>query len=357
LPQLKLLVVLPKAFPGAGNGDNVMHAKVLQRLSADMDVKVVTLGVAGRLGRLLNLFRSMPPEIARHIAAGNDALVRAGVRAHAPDVICLFNETTFPAAPVAKASGAGVVLYPHNVHSRIADTHKTIATPLFAHATRRFERRYYGDPDISLVCISKADADYLARNGVRAGVPVAAPGAPPSVPLAPGARVEAALLLTGAYGWWRKRRDIRAFAAEPADPAVACYASPGATRYVDIPGARDAEGLDFAAAIRFGVITDRFAGGFKLKSTEYVALNCAILSFCDIFEDFEGLPHAREFVRQVKSRAEAETIAKTMAADSDAVAPRFAAFKAACLERFDWSRTLEPLEAAVRAAAGPRPLA
>jgi hypothetical protein len=354
-PPLKVLVVLPKLSSRPGDGDNIVHRRAIERLSATMDVKTVSLVTTGKIGRLLNLFQAVPAEVARHVSWANRGIVVQAVSDHTPDVICLFNETTFPVLPSAKPSGIGVVLYAHNVHSRIVDTDKSLLSVMFRPATRAFERRFYGDPDVDLVCISEGDARYLSKSGVRFEAPVAAPGAPPDVPLKPGASIEAALVVAGGYGWWRKRRDLRRFAAARTDPEVQVYASPSAFEEAELPGAQTIEDLDWSSAIRFGVITDQFAGGFKLKAAEYVALNCAVLSFAEISADFEGLPYADLFVRLVTSRREAEIIAKTMARSAEPLAAHFAIFKDACLKRFDWAHSLDPLVAAVTKAAAKRP--
>jgi len=347
---VRVLIIRPEPTGGAGEGDEVVHTKAIAHLkAAGMEVSIVALRTVGGLRRLFNLTRSIPPEIARHMSPPNPDLVLEGVRRFRPDVICLFNETSFPVLTAAKSTGVPVVLYAHNVHSQIVDADPRLISRAFRGAIRRFERRVYGDPAVELVCISKSDAEKIRATTHRARVWVAPPGLPPLKPLAPGAAAEPSLALTGAYGWWRKRIDLNRFAAEPANPAVRCFVGAGAAEQVVVPGAEPAEGLDWSSAIRVGLITDRFVAGFKLKSTEYVALNCAIASYGDISGEFAGLPHAERFVRTIAARSDAEAFALSLAADPSTPAA-FAEFKAACAERFDWARTLEPLSEAIAAA-------
>jgi Glycosyltransferase Family 4 len=351
---LRLLVVRPRSTGSQSAGDNVVHSKMVDHLSAAMDVRVVELETVVGATRLLNLVRCGPPEVARHMSRRNAPLLLDAVHEFSPDVICLGHEYTFPLLSIAKSTGAGVVLYAHNVHSQIYDSDKRLMRLVFAGAIQNFERRFYGDPDVELVCISESDRRCLRERGVRQDSIVAPPGAPPEIALRPGARPEAALVITGSYQWWRKGRDLRRFAAEPVDPLVPvpCFVSDDAASCASIVGSRSASNLDWAGAIRVGVLTDRFVGGFKLKSTEYVARNCAVVSFADIFEEFSGIPHAAEFVRIVGSRAEAEDVAKELAARDDDVVDRFLEFKAACLSHFDWSRALKRLEATIELGAG-----
>jgi hypothetical protein len=347
--RLRLLLVRPKVMTAANAGDNIVHDAVTRHMSASMDVHVVEQSWnrtwAREPARLFNLLRCGPPEAARHLRRENGERLKAAIRSFAPDVICLNHEYTFFLLPIAARSGAGIVLYAHNVHSQILDTDRRLSSRLFKQAAARFERRFYGDQRAELVCISQSDARYLREGGVRTSSLVVSPGPPPAIPLASDARVERSLVITGSYGWWRKLRDLKRFAAEEADPSVECLVGDGLPSQALIPGARSAVNVDWGAAIRFGVLTDRFAGGFKLKSTEYIARNCVVLSFADISEEFDGLPHAAKFVRTVHSRAEAEGIMREMAASHEDVPAQFAEFKAACLARFDWSTAMGRLEA------------
>ena len=110
----------------------------------------------------------------------------------------------------------------------------------------------------------------------------------------------------------------------------------------------EAEGWSWEAGLRFGVVTDIFLGGFKLKSLEYVAKNCVVLSRSDIRAEFEGLPHAEEFVRYLAGgKAEAAlTIEAMCRMPHAALIARFMEFKSACLRRFEWEACLSPLKQA-----------
>jgi hypothetical protein len=186
----------------------------------------------------------------------------------------------------------------------------------------------------------------LRASGVgRAPVFVAPPGAPPAAAFPAPFRVADTIVLTGSYGWWRKRRDLQAF-LESATAAVPIYtADREAQAIIAQAGFPLVEAKpDIAAALHFGLITDRFEGGFKLKSLEYVAGNCVVLAFCDLSLEFEGLPHAGEFIRKIASVEEARGIMVAMQAENPvALGQRFHAFREACLARYEWNACLAPL--------------
>jgi hypothetical protein len=73
-----------------------------------------------------------------------------------------------------------------------------------------------------------------------------------------------------------------------------------------------------------------------------------VLTYSDISAEFEGLPHADEFVRTVRSLSDIRAIMSEMAAAGN-LRSRFLAFKEACMVRYDWNACLKPLGDAVEA--------
>ena len=340
------MVVLPRLAGPDSGGDAVVFHHVLEQLGRRMTLVRVEFDVTGWPERLFNLLTlSCPPELARHIGRKNRALVEHAVSDLRPEVICFLHEAGFAFLEVAKRRNVPAVLYPHNVHSVVARTDDSMLGRVFAPAARAFERRWYGDPYAALVCISETDARALRSAGIRGGkIPIAPPGASGS------AAVLDQLVLTGSYGWWRKRRHLARFAREAGvlDGRILVTDRMAKEILGDTARLVDRSEIDWAAGLRFGLITDAFAGGFKLKALEYVALNCLVLSYCDLSPDFEGLPHSAEFIRKVSSKADiAKAMRDVAAAAPGELAGRFRVFKQACLARFDWKRCIEPLEHAI----------
>lgn len=349
--MMRCLFVRPQLSGEQNGGDEVVYRKILARLQQLMDVDILELEPVGKLKKVLGIFGGVPPECTRYVSRHNAKLLEHQLRTASYQIVLFNNEVTFPVSPVAKRMGVRRVQMAHNVHSLIARTDPSALGRMMLPFALSFERRLYADPDIELVCISKADIHGLKLAGIRPkSLWLTPPGAPPAEPLSAAAPLTPEIVLTGSYAWWRKRRDLAAFAAEPSAglPILVSDASAaevlGELSRMVVPSE-----VDWAGGIRLGLITDRFVGGFKLKSVEYVARNCVVLSYCDIAAEFEGLPHSAKFVRQIRTSSEIGEILKELRAQpAEQLAAEFAQFKTACLERYDWQRCLRPITAAVQ---------
>jgi len=350
----RCLIVRPQLADQAAGGDAVVYRRLESYLARRAAVDVLELAPISRTAQVVNVAKGIPPEAARYAGARNRAALAERLARARYDAVLFAHEAAFPLADGPMPAGARKILYAHNAQSLIASTDNSPTGRLLRMLAVAFDRRWFGDGGADVICISRADLLGLRRIGVdRADLRVAPPGAPPSVALTARPGVIPELVLTGSYAWWRKRRDLLRFAARPplaypilTDNETALAALGGQARAVGPAG------IDWSAGLRFALITDRFQGGFKLKSLEYVALNGLILSFCDLSAEFEGLPHAGEFVRRVASKAQvAAEISAVMAQPPAEVLARFAAFKAACLARYEWDRCLQPLGEAVDSAA------
>lgn len=351
----RCLVVRPAKPKAAHGGDEIVYRRSIEFFSRTMDVEICELQSVSKLRQFLELFKGTPPELTRFLGSANRERVAAAITSRKPDVVCFFNEVTFPCLASAKAAGARSVLVAHNVHSIVSATDPDLRTKVFEPLAARFERTWYGDEAAELVCISKLDVDGLKKAGVnRKKIWISPPGCPPAVSLSANARLVPEVVLTGSYAWWRKRRDLRSFAAG-APLSVKMYVFDSAAREIlgvqalD-PGATD---IDWESDVRFGLVTDRFLGGFKLKALEYVAKNCVILTACDISAEFQGLPHASLFVRPISSKEDLLRAIQETGRIPDMI-EKFREFKDACLSQYSWERCLAPLgEAVEKSLAGP----
>lgn len=343
---MRCLFVKPAPSRDASGGDTIVYRRLAAYLAERTDMRLLELTPIPRLAQLYHVARATPPEATRYISRRNRRALRQALEGGDYDVVLFGHESTFPLSDEPAIASARKLFFAHNVHSLIAKTDRSLVARLTGAAARTFEKRWYADPSAELICISQADVRGLAEHGLgKAPAAVVPPGAPPPVALRADARVFPEAVLTGSYGWWRKRRDLKRFAAEPPLPTPIRVADPLAEEILSRRDTPLAMGdLDWGAGLRFGLITDRFQGGFKLKSLEYVANNCMVLSLCDLSAEFEGLPHAEEFVRWVSGKAEmGDVIAKTLAQPQAELLARFAVFKAACMARYDWSQALAPL--------------
>lgn len=347
----RCLIVRPATPKASHGGDEVMYRRSIEYLARTMTVDICELQSVSRLEQILELLDGTPPELTRFVGEANREIVSKAIAVHSPDVCCFHNEVTFHCLDVAKAAGIGAVLFAHNVHSLVAATDPDLWARALKHFARRFERKWYADEAAELVCISRGDIAGLRNAGVgRSKIWISPPGCPPETGLADPAVVRPEIVLTGSYGWWRKRRDLKVFAEGAPLPAKIVTFDPTARDILgDQAASHGPADLDWSSNLRFGLITDRFLGGFKLKALEYVARNCVILSACDLSEEFRELPHASVFVRTIRSKEQAWQIIRSLQERSDTVSS-FREFKAACLRTYNWETCLQPLAQAIEAA-------
>ncbi|MCB8882196.1 hypothetical protein ACELLULO517_18260 [Acidisoma cellulosilytica] len=173
------------------------------------------------------------------------------------------------------------------------------------------------------------------------------PGMPPVTMLRPGARVVSDLVLSGTYDWWPKRRDAVRFAKDYARsknrfPILSDRLPRRATEVLSIlPLPSESEASDI---IRFGVISDRFESGHKLKTLAYIAQNQIVLSLSDVNEDLSEVLDHYFFVRRVYSVGEiAMHLASISRMDPHVLRDRLVRFQLACAERFNWESVASKL--------------
>ena len=341
----RVLIVTSAEHGSPDAGDRIVLRRIAAFLEARYDCRTLPLARQEGWRKAARVLRHQAPlELAPYWNMEHRRTFRRALAEEAFDGVYILHEGLFfLVEALDRGGGPSCTLFAHNLLSRF--TLDSPVQPLLTALARRYERRFYGSARARLVLISEADkAAAVAHGVVGPDAPVAPPGAPPSAPLRGDAVFSGEAVVTGRYGWWRKARDLKSFAATGSglhltgfDPRVG----------EAIPGARvlaSADALDWSGAIRAGVITDTFAGGFKLKTLEYVAKNCVVFSRAPVREEFEGLPFADEFVVDREPEgAWSDRIAALRATDQVALASRFRAFKQACLARYDWASCLEPL--------------
>lgn len=160
----------------------------------------------------------------------------------------------------------------------------------------------------AVTAISTRDRQLLSDISGRTGIGLVFPGAPPATPLAGDASLARDIVLTGTFDWFPKARDLRRFAQEwvavpPAGFNV--HVSSGVPEEIGraLHAAPEAK-LDYAGAIRVGVITDRFTAGHKLKTAAYLMQNCAVVTFAPVIHDFAEFPHAKDWIIEISSVAD-----------------------------------------------------
>lgn len=163
-----------------------------------------------------------------------------------------------------------------------------------------------------IVAVSERDRALLKTLSGGREIALAMPGAPPAVDLAEGAPCMRALAISGTFDWFAKAKDLRAFtAAHAADPLseARLYISDGAPAAIRASLKANSESeLAWGEAIRFGLITDRFAAGHKLKTAAYLMNNCAVFTFAPVIHDFAFSPLAARWIYKVQTIADIRAI-------------------------------------------------
>jgi hypothetical protein len=227
----------------------------------------------------------------------------------------------------------------------------SLAARLLAAQAKRWENVCYSSGRfLAIACLSLTDLAGLRRRFPQTKFLHCPPGAPPQALLAADAVFRPELVVTGTYEWTPKRRDASRFAEEYAGATgrLEVFADALPEQATRMLGARPIVRNATGNTIRLGLITDRFRAGHKLKTTEYIASNCIVLTFADIEEDFLDIPDREFFIRQLHHAREITAHAAELSrVDPSELRSRFADFKHRCLERFDWRLTSDRLLASL----------
>lgn len=191
--------------------------------------------------------------------------------------------------------------------------------------------------------VSVRDRRLLTALTGRQDIALVQPGAPPAAPLNADAATTRDLVISGTFDWFPKARDLRRFVGEyaaqpPAGVRLRCTTAVPEDLRATL-GATEDDAIDAAGAIRFGLITDRFPAGHKLKTAAYLMNNCAVLSFTRVIEDFADLPFASNWIIEVSRSSElGPAIDRLVRRPADEARAELAVLKDAVAERLSWSR-------------------
>ncbi len=321
------------------SGDAVFDSKLVAYLRRHVSVEVIELK---RHPNPYRLFRSLflaeePPDRTRYRSEINVAALRR-VRWSQFDRAVVSHESLDWAVvhipvPVATVS--------HNVTSTLP---LRLHIPAFweAHLARRYanyERHAWRMPKWTFF-LSSADAIAAKAIGRSVEPRVVYPGMPSDhceVGSIKGIVREVAI--SGTYEWRLKRHDLRLLAREygrgtPIFDLVLDDAVGPTVRRL-FPSARTGVSKN---NFGFGLITDRFSAGFKLKVGSYIASGRIVLTFADLIADYAGLPFAEEFIRPVSSIDDINNEINRFEQQSlGALKERFLTFQQAAACRFDWN--------------------
>ena len=90
--------------------------------------------------------------------------------------------------------------------------------------------------------------------------------------------------------------------------------------------------------IRFGIISDSFVSGFKLKSLELIEKGCCLLTFCDLLQEFRHIVNSELFVRKVSSPTDINSTVEELI-QNPISAEQFNQFRREITTYFSWKKS------------------
>lgn len=296
----------------SGGGDAIVDEKFTRQLSRSHDVTVHVVARRSSFQRWTGMVaRRVPPDRSSFGTEADVAEICRLAREGCQSIVFSHEQLDALAVEVGKRFRPGrrphVALLLHNVPSDALPqlSARRAVGSLAGAVWRAYERRSFRSEGIDDVfTLSKRDAALVAKLSGRRTVPTFHPGAPNAHPLADGAGLQPDLVVSGTFEWFPKLRDLRSFAAEYRDwtrrPKPRIYISSGLSDELrHALDAQDVGTLDLGSAIRFGLVTDRFVAGHKLKVSEYFAANLIPISFSEVGEDFEFSAAATRLISTV----------------------------------------------------------
>ncbi len=286
-----------------------------------------------------NLLMGVPHPRTRY--ASNDNLTRLREQSAGYDLVISSGEAF---DRLALQLSAPVLVILHNVISRSLPVlyPGNLPVALLTERTRLWERRNYrqGDSLRAIGVLSRRDQACIQSLKASPEVIYLPPGMPKVTELASDAPLLPELTILGTFDWVPKRRDVIRFAEE--------YAGGGeqlTVRADRLPPEADLllkplpapTPIEAAAAVRYGIITDRFESGHKLKTSAYIATNNIVISFADVSFDFDHIPDHDLFIRRVNSFEEMRAHMREIEAlPWDLVRQRFITFRNRCAASLTW---------------------
>jgi hypothetical protein len=339
-----------KASRNASAGDEVYDRKVISGIRARGHTVIeVNPSRVSKSRSLINLiFRRIPHYRSWYDCDGNYAALKAA--SYNCDAALVSWE---PFDKLAYSLAIPTIPILHNITSSSlpAFLQRSVIARLLAWHAKQWEDTCYSSANfLAVACLSLTDLAGLQRRFPGIKLLHCPPGSPSPIPLSDDATVRSELVITGTYGWRAKRRDALRFAREYARVAgrLEVFADALPAEANRLLSSRPIIKESTGNTIRFGIITDRFAAGHKLKTTEYIAGNCIVLTFAEIEEDFHDIPDREFFIRKLSHASEIGShVAEVNRVDVRELRSRFSAFKRRCLDRFDWQLTSDYLLAAL----------
>lgn len=346
---MRILWIHRDSTNGQG-GDAIYDRKMVSALKQHAEVVTLSCRRNDRRTRLLAMLRRrIPPDRAGFGTDGDiKAILTALSRSRFDSVVVSHEHLDYLPGLLRKLGAQAVPPTYLVVHNVASTSYREIFGGLFGRALGRtfeaYERRVFSNATnvTGIFCLSLRDQETVRALGKRFGtVHLAMPGCPPTTPLHEGARLMPELMLLGSYDWFPKRWSLQAFVTEwqtTHQPRRRLFADEEVAESVRAAlQARSSRGLSFTDAIRFGLITDRFTAGHKLKTASYLMQNCVVLSYAEVVDDFAFSQWSTFFIRRIRHLDDLSAIEREFAAIEPAtLCERMQLFKQEIATHLSW---------------------
>jgi hypothetical protein len=325
-------------------GDEVFDRKVISALRGKGHTVVMLYPHQVTKWRALaNLLRGTAYYRSRFDSAFNRQLVRQAETDY-DLTICSWE----PLDILTPHLSGSIILIAHNITSLALPAlfPNSFLARFAAARARAWERRIYNSKTVTAVAtLSRQDQDYVAKLPNAPATILMIPGMPPITPLASDALLKEEIVLLGTYDWHPKHRDVILFLQDYAKianraPIFASSLPAEAAGLLDV--APPLSPNEYGSALRFGLITDRFEAGHKLKTLAYIAQNQIVLSFADVRSDFKGIRNYELFIRKIDKTADImQHMEDVRHIDPIILRNEFLEFQKTCFETFTWDKISE----------------
>jgi len=356
---MRILWIQRRASDDDG-GDSVYDKKLQGALASSHEITPYALTRNSRLHQLASAATRLAPPEQWGFGNRQDVDNVRRLLSHGFDAVVFSHEHLDAfAAALRPVTQTPFIALRHNVSSD-AMASILVARPVLSGVYRALARAQErnalrGGLYNAITAISTRDQALLREISGREDIGLVLPGPPPPTQLKETAACTRDLIVAGTFDWFPKARDLKRFASDWAAAPVSdarVYVSSGAPE--DIRAALSAgaeESLDYVDAIRFGIITDRFTAGHKLKTAAYLMRNCAVITFAPVIHDFMDFPDAGRWIHHVSSMADVASAIRTMEARPAADLRReLGQLKSDVGTRFAWSAQAGALSAVMERA-------
>jgi hypothetical protein len=353
--RLRILWISSAVSNGSG-GDAILDRNFASILARHHDVETLALARGSMREELAGAaLHLVPPERGRFATRKNFQAVHERLKKPFDAIVFSHEYLDLVARQIAKSlsrTDTAIALILHNVTSDLlrevfgGAPIGAVLEPIW----RLHEQRVYREPLLdAFFVLSQRDRELVTAVSRRPDVFVVHPGAPPAIPLKSDADVVPELILSGTFDWKLKRRDVIRFAdayqATEVGKRPAMKVQPGFDPELAKRLGAIATSVCFEGAIRFGLITDRFVAGHKLKTSAYLMNNCIVLSYSDVRRDFAFAPFSDIFIRRVHSIDEIRAVMAEFSSMPIAVVrDSLDTCKRAIASRLSWQQQASALE-------------